>query len=239
CLNSGSLVGFEALMRWQHPTQGLKSPGDFIPVAEEIGLITSLSAWALRTACQQLTNWQIAFSNLPILKMSVNLSVQDLRRPDLVAEIDLILAQTKLDACCLTLEITESMLIEDIESITGLLTELKRRGIQLSLDDFGTGYSSLSYLHQLPMDNLKIDQSFVNRMQEGKKNYQIVETIATLSRQLELDAIAEGIETSQQLERLKALGYKFGQGYLFSQPLSGETIATLLGHRDLEHFVTV
>ncbi|MFN7716785.1 MAG: EAL domain-containing protein [Pseudanabaenaceae cyanobacterium] len=239
CLNSGSLVGFEALMRWQHPTQGLKSPGDFIPVAEEIGLITSLSAWALRTACQQLTNWQIAFSNLPILKMSVNLSVQDLRRPDLVAEIDLILAQTKLDACCLTLEITESMLIEDIESITGLLTELKRRGIQLSLDDFGTGYSSLSYLHQLPMDNLKIDQSFVNRMQEGKKNYQIVETIATLSRQLELDAIAEGIETSQQLERLKALGYKFGQGYLFSQPLSGETIETLLGHRDLEHFVTV
>ena len=216
-LDSGCLVGFEALMRWQHPIQGLKYPSDFIAVAEEIGLITSLSSWGLRTACQQLANWQIAFSNLDDLKMSVNLSVQDLRRSDLLAEIDLVLAQTHLDAHCLTLEITESMLIEDVESTIKLFSQLQERGIQISLDDFGTGYSSLSYLHRLPMDNLKVDRSFVNQMEEGKKNYQIVETIATLSKQLELDAIAEGIETLHQLEKLQELGYRFGQGYLFSK----------------------
>ncbi len=227
-LESGYFIGFEALMRWQHPSQGLKYPADFIPVAEEIGLITSLSSWALRTACQQLATWQIAFPDFPHLKISVNLSVQDLRRSDLLAEIDLVLAQTKLDARCLNLEITESMLIEDVESTIKLFSQLKERGIQISLDDFGTGYSSLNYLHRLPMDNLKVDRSFVNQMQEGKKNYQIVETIATLSKQLELDAIAEGIETLSQLQRLRELGYQFGQGYLFSKPLSQQAVEDLL-----------
>ncbi len=227
-LDSGYLVGFEALMRWQHPSQGLKYPGEFIAVAEEIGLITSLSSWALRTACQQLAEWQTTFPDLSDLKVSVNLSAHDLRRSDLLTEVDLVLDQTQLDARCLTLEITESMLIEDIESTIKLFSQLKERGIQVSLDDFGTGYSSLNYLHRLPMKNLKVDRSFVNQMEEGKKNYQIVETIATLSKQLELDAIAEGIETLHQLGKLQELGYRFGQGYLFSKPLSQEATEALL-----------
>ena len=232
-LENGFVIGFEALMRWQHPSQGLKYPGEFIDVAEEIGLITSLSSWALRTACQQLVEWQTTFPNLADLKMSINLSAHDLRRSDLLTEVDLVLDQTQLAARCLTLEITESMLIEDIESTIKLFSQLKERGIRVSLDDFGTGYSSLNYLHRLPMNNLKVDRSFVNQIEEGKKNYQIVETIATLSKQLELDAIAEGIETLHQLEKLKELGYRFGQGYLFSKPLSQEATEALLRNTNL------
>jgi diguanylate cyclase (GGDEF)-like protein/PAS domain S-box-containing protein len=235
-LDTGYLVGFEALIRWQHPSYGLRYPGDFIAVAEEIGVITSISYWALQTACQQLVTWQTAFPDLPALKVSVNLSSQDLRRCDLVEEIDRILAQTRLPATCLTLEITESMLIDDIESTIVMLTQLKEKGIQISIDDFGTGYSSLSYLHRLPMNNLKVDRSFVNQMQEGKKNHRIVETIATLSHQLELVSIAEGIETSQQLEWLQQLGYKFGQGYLFSKPLSQDVVGKFLETTNLYLF---
>ena len=235
-LDTGYLVGFEALIRWQHPSYGLRYPGDFIAVAEEIGVITSISYWALRTACQQLVTWQTTFPDLPALKVSVNLSSQDLRRCDLVEEIDRILAQTRLPATRLTLEITESMLIDDIESTIVMLTQLKEKGIQISIDDFGTGYSSLSYLHRLPMNNLKVDRSFVNQMQEGKKNHRIVETIATLSQQLELVSIAEGIETSQQLEWLQQLGYKFGQGYLFSKPLSQDVVEELLETTNLYLF---
>ncbi|PZV12067.1 MAG: hypothetical protein DCF20_18400 [Pseudanabaena sp.] len=232
-LDNGHVVGFEALMRWQHPSQGLKYPGEFIAIAEEIGLISMLSSWALRSACQQLAAWQTAFPNLTELKVSVNLSAKDLRRSDLFAEVDRLLAQTQLDARCLTLEITESMLIEDVESAIRVFSQMRERGIQISLDDFGTGYSSLNYLHRLPMDNLKVDRSFVNQMQEGKKNHQIIEMIATLSKQLELDAIAEGIETSHQLKRLQELGYRFGQGYLFSKPLSPEAAESLLRDTNL------
>ena len=232
-LDNGYLFGFEALIRWQHPSQGLKYPSEFIPVAEEIGMITSLDFWALKTACQQLTEWQTTFPNLPTLKISVNLSAQDLQRSNLLEEVDQILAQTHMSGDCLTLELTESMLIEDIQSTILLLSQLKARGIQISIDDFGTGYSSLSYLHRLPIYNLKVDRSFVNQMQEGKRNHQIVETIATLSAQLELDAIAEGIETQQQLELLQQLGYKFGQGYLFSKPLSLEDAEALLASNNL------
>jgi len=237
-LDNGYLVGFEALIRWQHPSQGLKYPDGFIGVAEEIGMITALDYWALRTACQQLTEWQTTFPNLPKLKISVNLSAQDLQRSNLLEEVDRILAQTHIDSHCLTLEITESMLIEDIQSTILLLSQLKARAIQISIDDFGTGYSSLSYLHRLPIDNLKVDRSFVNQMQEGKRNHQIVETIATLSAQLELDAIAEGIETQQQLELLQQLGYKFGQGYLFSRPLRLEAVEALLASNNLYLFPT-
>lgn len=232
-LSNGYLMGFEALIRWQRPNQGLRYPLEFIAVTEEIGLITSLSYWALQTACQQLVKWQTTFPNISDLKISVNLSAQDLRRSELVEEIGDILAQTQLKASCLTLEITESMLIEDIESTIMILTRLKEKGIQISLDDFGTGYSSLNYLHRLPMNNLKIDRSFVNQIQEGKKNHRIVETIATLSEQLELEAIAEGIETLQQLKRLQELGYQFGQGYLFSKPLSQEAVEKLLEDTNL------
>lgn len=236
-LATGHLVGFEALIRWQHPTQGLKSPIDFISVAEETGLITLLDYWVLQTACHQLAAWQATFPGLADLKVSVNLSAQDLKRPDLLKEVDRVLAQTCLSGHCLTLEITESMLIEDIDSTISLLGQLKERGIQISIDDFGTGYSSLNYLHRLPVDNLKVDRSFVNQIQSAKQNYQIVETIARLSDQLELDPIAEGIETSYQLERLQYLGYNFGQGYLFSKPLNSETTEALLASKNLT-FIT-
>ncbi|MGG6298209.1 bifunctional diguanylate cyclase/phosphodiesterase [Leptolyngbya sp. AN02str] len=229
-LNTGCLLGFEALIRWQHPQEGLKPPSTFIAIAEETGLITRLDFWALRTACEQLAVWQSTFPELNFLKVSVNLSAQDLRRSDLTEEVDRILLETGLEGCYLTLEITESMLIEDVESTITLLSQLKQRNIQISIDDFGTGYSSLNYLHRLPVDNLKVDRSFVNQIQTGKCNHQIVETIIALSNQLELDAIAEGIETQHQLEQLKYLGYKQGQGYRFSKPLSREAVYALLAH---------
>lgn len=230
-LETGNLVGFEALIRWEHPTKGLKFPGEFIAVAEEIGLITALDFWAMGTACEQLVAWQSRFPDLSAIKMSVNLSAQDLHRPDLLAEIDRILSETQLNAHCLTIEITESMLIEDIESTIILLRQLKERGIQISIDDFGTGYSSLNYLHRLPLDNLKVDRSFVHQIQSGKRNHQIVETIMALSDHLELNAIAEGVETQQQLEWLQHLGYKFGQGYLFSQPLNQKEAEVFLANQ--------
>ena len=232
-LDTGNLIGFEALIRWQHPTQGLKFPEDFIPIAEETGLITALDYWAMGTACAQLATWQTAFPELSSMSLSVNLSAQDLRRSDLLDQVDRVLSQTHLKGNYLTLEITESMLIEDIESTIILLSQLKARGIQISIDDFGTGYSSLSYLHRLPVDSLKVDRSFVNQIQAGKRNHQIVATIMALSNQLELKVIAEGIETQQQLERLQQLGYKFGQGYLFSKPLSQSATEALLANKSL------
>lgn len=227
-IETGLLSGFEALVRWQHPTQGLIAPGDFIPVAEETGLILALDRWLMQAACHQLAEWRDRFPNLPHLKISVNLSVQDLWQPNLVAIVDQILAETHLDGQHLTLEITESMLIENIGSTSQLLAHLKQRGIQISIDDFGTGYSSLSYLHRLPVDFLKIDRSFVHQMQESSKNQQIVKTIVTLSNELGLKAVAEGIETAEQLSHLQQLGYEFGQGYFFARPLCAIAATELL-----------
>lgn len=228
CLDNGYLVGFETLVRWQHPTQGLKAPSDFISVAEETGLITALDYWVLHNACRQLATWQSIFPEMETLWVHINLSAQDLRRQDLLDEIDRALLQTNLAGECLTLEITESMLIEDIESTIALLNRLKQRGIQISIDDFGTGYSSLNYLHRLPVDSLKVDRSFVNQIQANSSNLQIIETIATLSTSLNIDAVAEGIETPLQWQKLQALGYRFGQGYLFSRPLSQADTEALL-----------
>ncbi|WP_052055653.1 PAS domain S-box protein [Myxosarcina sp. GI1] len=227
-LNTRKLIGFEALIRWQHPTQGLKTPKEFITVAEETGLIAAIDSWALQTACRQLAAWQIAFPNFSNLRVSVNLSSPDLQTKHFLENIDRILQQTDLDGQFLNLEITESMLIDNVDCTITLLKQLQTRGIQISIDDFGTGYSSLSYLHRLPINTLKIDRSFVSAMKEGDKNHQIVKTITALSNQLEIDTIAEGIEIPYQLETLKNLGCKFGQGYLFSQPLSQAEAEALL-----------
>ena len=234
-LDTKQLVGFEALIRWNHPTQGLKSPNEFISVAEEIGLITSLDYSTLYIACKQLAAWQREFPDFADLKVSVNLSAQDLQQPCFLENVDSVLAETRLNGASLTLEITESMLIEDVESTINLLSQLKEREIRISIDDFGTGYSSLSYLHRLPVDSLKVDHTFVNQMQNGNKNHQIVETIVALSHRLEIDAIAEGIETQQQLQQLQQLGYAFGQGHLFSKPLSHDAVKTLLASRMCMH----
>ncbi|MGF1933646.1 MAG: putative bifunctional diguanylate cyclase/phosphodiesterase [Nostoc sp. ChiQUE02] len=225
------LIGFEALVRWQHPTRGFILPGEFIPIAEETGLIVQIDRWMFYTACQQLANWKSKFTNDLPLKISINLSAQDIRQARLLEDIDQTLAKTGLEGDFLAIEITESMLIENISKTIDLLTQLKARKIQITIDDFGSGYSSLNYLHRLPADNLKIDRSFVNQMQEGNRNYQVVSTIIALSNQLGLVVIAEGIETSQQLQWLQQLGCKFGQGYLFSEPLSHETAEALVASK--------
>lgn len=226
-IHTNHLIGFESLVRWQHPIRGFVSPGEFIPIAEETGLIVALDNWILYTACQQLANWQAQFSSSFPLKVSVNLSVQDLRKSTLVKDVERILNETGLDGHCLSLEITESMLIENINETLTVLKQLKQLGIQISIDDFGTGYSSLNYLHRLPADTLKIDRSFINQMQEGSRNYQVVKTIITLSNLLGLAVVAEGIETQQQLQWLQRLGCEFGQGYLFARPLVADEIEAL------------
>lgn len=225
-LSSHQLVGFEALVRWQHPVQGLIPPNEFIPIAEEIGLIVALDRWVFEQSCQQIYHWQNQFSDYSSLKISINLSAQDLRKIALIQDIDRILQKTKLPGRAITLEITESMLIEDIDQTIGILNRLADRQIHISIDDFGTGYSSLNYLHRLPVNNLKIDQSFVSQVQLESRNNQVINTIVTLSNQLGLTTVAEGIETHQQLEYLQQLGCQFGQGYLFSKPLPAEEIET-------------
>ncbi|MDJ1184653.1 EAL domain-containing protein [Roseofilum casamattae] len=218
------LEGFEALARWQHPTRGVVSPGEFIPVAEESGLITLIDRQIFHRACAQMVDWQQKFAHCFPLKISINLSVSDLGNPHLIAEIDEIIAQTQLESRFLTLEITESMLIEDIEQTINVLDRLALRHIQISIDDFGTGYSSLNYLHRLPVHNLKIDRSFVSQMQVDDRNNRVVSTIIALSTQLGLTVVAEGIETQQQQRQLQQLGCQLGQGYLFSKPLSAHDI---------------
>ncbi|MDM9584821.1 EAL domain-containing protein [Nostoc sp. GT001] len=227
-LQAVRLIGFEALVRWQHPTRGLILPEKFVPVAEETGLIVQIDRWMFYKACQQLANWKTKFASHFPLKMSINLSAQDIRQASLIDGIDQTLSQMGLEGDSIALEITESMLIDNISQTIDLLTQLKDRKIQISIDDFGSGYSSLNYLHRLPADNLKIDRSFVSQMQEGNRNYQVVSTIIALSNQLGLAVIAEGIETPQQLQWLQELGCEFGQGYVFSKPLRYETAEVLL-----------
>jgi diguanylate cyclase (GGDEF)-like protein/PAS domain S-box-containing protein len=230
-LKTRRLTGFEALIRWQHPVRGFTSPAGFIPIAEETGLIVKISQWILRSACGQVATWQRQFPDMADLRISINLSGQDLREPTLVDTIRQILCQTRLPATSLTLEITESMLIDHIDNTIDLLRQLKALGIRISIDDFGTGYSSLSYLYNLPADYLKIDQSFVGTMEPGNKNYKIVQAVVSLSDQLQLIAIAEGIETTQQLAWLQKLGCELGQGYLLSRPLAPEAAEGLLRSR--------
>ncbi len=227
-LIKGTLTGFEALARWHHPIKGFVSPLEFIPIAEETGLIVQLGYWLLEEACQQLRYWQIKYPQHPPLKMSVNLSGKQLHEPGLLEQIDRILAKTGLEGKFLKLEITESILMDNLEAATNILLALRERQIQLSIDDFGTGYSSLSYLHRFPVDTLKIDRSFIEQMQSNRENSAIVKTIVTLAHLLNMDVVAEGIETSSQLDRLKLLKCEHGQGYFFSKPLSKEEAEKLI-----------
>lgn len=230
-LQTCKIAGFEALIRWQSPKRGFVSPGDFIPVAEETGLIIPLGKWILEEACYQMRIWQEAFPQYCPLIMSVNLSGRQFAQPDLVAQIHSILQQAELDGNKLKLEITESMMMDDVESAIELLKRLKELGLRLSIDDFGTGYSSLSYLHRFPIDTLKVDRSFVSRMdlmEEDSKYTQIVRTIVSLGHNLDLDVIAEGIETEAQMNALQSLNCEYGQGYFFSKPINSEGATALL-----------
>jgi diguanylate cyclase (GGDEF)-like protein/PAS domain S-box-containing protein len=227
-LEAGGLSGFEALVRWHHPERGLISPADFIPVAEDTELIIPIGEWVLREACRQVREWQSVYLSDTPLTISVNLSGKQFKQPDLVGQVKQILYQTGLDASCLRLEITESMVMDDAEAATAMLRQLRSLNVQLSIDDFGTGYSSLSYLHRFPVNILKIDRSFVGRMSIDEESMGIVEIIITLASKLKMDVVAEGIETDEQWQKLKALRCHYGQGYLFSRPVTAEAAAALV-----------
>ena len=218
-LETSHLRGFEALVRWKHPERGLISPIDFIPVAEETGLIVQIGEWVLRESCQQMQRWHTIFPTDPPMFISVNLSGKQFTQPDLISEVAKILDETKLNPRSLKLEITESVVMENIETATEMLKQLRSLGVKLSIDDFGTGYSSLSYLHRFPIDTLKIDRSFVTQMSDNNENMEIVRTVVMLAQNLGMDVVAEGVETTEQLSLLKRLGCEFGQGYFFSKPV--------------------
>ncbi|MUL35892.1 putative bifunctional diguanylate cyclase/phosphodiesterase [Gloeocapsopsis dulcis] len=226
-VDTGRITGFEALIRWQHPTRGLLNPVDFISVAEETGAIVPIGYWVLSEACRQLHTWQLEFSAQP-LTISVNLSSKQFSQPDLVEQIIHILHSTNLDPRSLKLEITESTIMENAESATAMLLRLRDLGIEIYLDDFGTGYSSLSSLHRFPVDVLKIDRSFINTIQTNHEKPKIVQVIMTLAQNLGMDAIAEGIETVEQRNQLKTLQCRYGQGYLFYQPVDKQTAAAII-----------
>jgi diguanylate cyclase (GGDEF)-like protein/PAS domain S-box-containing protein len=226
-LEDWRIAGFEALIRWEHPQQGFISPIQFVPVAEETGLILPIGEWIMRRACQQLHEWHQQFPITPPLTVSVNLSGKQFMQPDLIKVIEGILKETGMDASCLKIEITESAIIENIDAATEILRQLKSLGIRILLDDFGTGYSSLSYLHRFPIDTLKIDRSFVSRM-HLPKNAEIVRTIISLAVNLGMDVIAEGVESREQIIQLTGLGCQYVQGFLLSKPVDGLAMQELI-----------
>lgn len=221
-LETGSIVGVEALVRWLHPEQGMISPADFIPLAEETGLIVSIGEWVLRSACTQSQKWQ-EMGYQPI-QISVNMSARQFNQKEMVSMVAGILAETGLDPSYLDLEITESVLMDDVNSAIDTMTQLHDLGVQLSIDDFGTGYSSLAYLKKFPIDTLKIDQSFVRDIVTDSNDAAIATTIIDLARNMNLNVIAEGIEDEAQRRFLHSHGCRYGQGYLFSTPMSAKKI---------------
>jgi len=227
-LATGNIHGFESLVRWQHPDRGIVSPGEFIPVAEETKMILAIGATVLREACGQMKAWQSQFGDRAPAIMSVNLSSKQLAQPGLIEEIEQTLQMTGLEASHLKLEITESSFMDSLESAIELLQRLRKMGIQLGIDDFGTGYSSLSYLYRLPVHTLKVDRSFVSRMGANGENSEIVRTIISLAHNLDLDVIAEGVETADQSLQLQALGCEYGQGYYFSRPVEAPSASALI-----------
>jgi len=228
------LVGFEALMRWNHQTRGVVPPGEFIPVAEETELINPLERWAIREACRQLEHWQRTYASARSLVIHVNLSGRHFDE-SLVREMRSLLSEITISATAINLEITESMLMQSADTAVVLLNQLKDLNLRLSIDDFGTGYSSLSYLHRLPIDTLKVDQSFVNKLDTDPEQVAIVRTIMTLAWNLGIEVIAEGVESIKQLAQLNALKCDYAQGFYFSRPLGVAQIEALLG-RGIAHF---
>lgn len=225
-LDDFHVCGFEALVRWQHPERGLISPLDFIPVAEEGGQILQIGQWVLRQACYQAKRWQDRFPSDESVYMTVNLSPKQFAQPDLVDQVSSILEETGLDPNFLKLEITESVLMDDFDSAAAMLFKLRALGLRLSIDDFGTGYSSLTYLHRFPIDTLKIDRSFISVL--DKDHLEIVRTILNLAENLDMDVVAEGVETQEQMSLLRNLSCQSGQGYFFSRPMTVEEAERVL-----------
>jgi diguanylate cyclase (GGDEF)-like protein/PAS domain S-box-containing protein len=227
-LAAGRIAGFEALLRWQHPSRGLLLPDSFLPLAEETGLIVTIGWWVLEEACVRMQAWRERFPARPDLHVAVNLSTRQFMQPDLLQQIDAVLARTGLAPGALTLEITESAVVLHEEAVTTSLAALRARGIRLCIDDFGTGYSSLSYLHSFPVDALKIDRSFISQSAVAASSARLVETIVALGRNLGMTTVAEGVETAGQLAFVRAAGPQFAQGFHFSPPLTHDGIAGLL-----------
>ncbi|MEU4624716.1 EAL domain-containing protein [Actinoplanes sp. NPDC023801] len=227
-LPTQQLIGVEALVRWQHPERGLLGPQHFIDNAEVNGLIVPLGRWVLREACQQLARWQQQSAAAADLKINVNLSARQFQYPDLVDDVREAIEQAGIDARCLTLELTESMLLQDIDAAVEKLRTLRRLGVRLAIDDFGTGYSSLNYLKQLPVDVLKIDRTFITRVATDADDKALVDAVISMGQALRLHTVAEGIETDDQWETLHRLGCDYGQGFLFGRPVAPSFIDTLL-----------
>jgi len=227
-LESGQITGFEALVRWQHPTRGLLSPKEFIPLAEDTGLIIAIDRWVLRQACLQMREWKKEYPHLKPLTVSINLSGKHVAQPDLIEEIERVLNDTGMNPEQLKLEITENAIMEYNQYTAELFTRLQAMGIQIQIDDFGVGYSSLSYISNFPINALKIDQTFVSKMVKDNNQLKIVQAIISLTHRLGVGVIAEGVENTGQLRQLKELNCEYGQGFLISKPLLPDEVAKLL-----------
>jgi len=227
-LDTATLNGFEALVRWNHPSRGLVPPNEFIPIAESTGLIIPMTVQILHSACSRIVEWQKRFDNARPLTIAVNLSGKHFGHPALVEQITTVISETGIPPESLKLELTESAVMENAETAILMLKQIKETGVRISIDDFGTGYSSLSYLHRFPIDLLKVDRSFVSAMEENTENGEIVRTVIALAKALNLKVVAEGIESIHQFHQLRILGCEYGQGYLFSKPLPVGDIERLL-----------
>ncbi|NRB09241.1 MAG: EAL domain-containing protein [Richelia sp.] len=227
-LSTGKIISLEALVRWQHPTRGLVSPIEFIPVSEEIGLINEINLWVLQEACETISNWSQKKLVEESLSISVNFSAKLFYQTDLITNVNRIINQNNINSCNLKIEITESVIMENYRDIRNVLSHFQNLNIPLIMDDFGTGYSSLSYLHSFPFNALKIDKSFVRRMQDNQENMGLVPAMISIAHSMGMTAIAEGVETPEQLAQLRCLNCDYAQGYLFSHPLSKELMIDLL-----------
>ena len=231
-LLTGRLTGFEALIRWQHPTRGRVLPNLFVPIAEETDLIVPITYWVLRDACAQMRQWQLRFPKIANLSVNVNLSAKSFSQSDLIPQISKILDETGLSGSSLKIEITERVIMKNAYATAEVLANLKSLGLQLCLDDFGTGYSSLSYLHSFPLDSVKIDRSFISKLSvQENKTKGIMRAIMSLARNLNMAVVAEGVETQEQLSELRGLNCDYAQGYFFSRPVDAVVIEKLIEMR--------
>ncbi len=236
-LADGDIVAFEALPRWEHPERGMVPPNIFVPIAEETGLVVPIGYWTLEQACRQMTEWAPLLPAGRPISIHVNLSGRQFRQLDLANQVRSILERTDLDPKRLGLEITESVVMENAAVAAETLEQLRSVGVQLQIDDFGTGYSSLSYLHRFPIDTLKIDRSFIRQMLSDKRNAEIVRSIVALAHELGMQVIAEGVETTEQLARLRELGCERAQGYFFCEAVPPDSPSLFSSNALVSHTV--
>jgi EAL domain-containing protein (putative c-di-GMP-specific phosphodiesterase class I) len=225
-IKTGEIVGVEALLRWEHPEHGSITPAEFIPFAEETGMIVEIGHWVLRNACAELKRWRDA--GLPEIRMSINMSARQLGEKTIVKHVSGVLRDFGIPGHCLEIEITENTIMNDMDSVIHKLKELSKKGVYIAIDDFGTGYSSLSYLHKLPIQTLKIDRAFIKEVNMKHSQNSIINTIVAMAKGLNLNVIAEGVETQQQLEYLQEIDCSEAQGFLFGKPLAADVISQLL-----------